>query len=209
MDRITIIFSSLTLIVTLFVAIYTVHGRVKNENKEKHKPYLILKSLQILKKLDQYKYYITLKKQDVGEEIDIPFNIMLENIGYGVASNIRFYDLLTGECIKGTQLLDRDINQQLFTTLDVASSDIIQIQMLLINYLNKNGISHNRILCIYQDLNENIYDFIIHINIKSKKNYDFYAYQRTSKSYHKSIEEYKKEYNMILKDYKGESSIFH
>ena len=77
MDKLTIIFSSLTLIVTVVVAIYTVHGRVKNENKEKHKPYLILKSLQILKKLDQYKYYITLKKHDVGEEIEIPFNIML------------------------------------------------------------------------------------------------------------------------------------
>lgn len=204
MDNISSLISLLTIIVSIFIAIYTVHGRVKNENKEKHKPYLVLKTLQTLKNLDQYKYYITLKKKDVGEEIEIAFNIILENIGYGVASNIRFYDLLTGECVKGTQVLDRNINQQLFTTLDVASSNIIQIQMLLTNYLNKNGISHNRILCIYQDLNENIYDFIIHINIKNKKNYDFYAYQRTSKSYQKCIDESKKEYNKAIKDYKGE-----
>lgn len=204
MDKITIIFSLLTIIVTVFVAVYTVHGRVKNENKEKHKPYLVLKALQILKNLDQYKYYITLKKNEVGEEIEIPFKIVLENIGYGVASNIRFYDLLTGECIKGTQLLERDINQQLFTTQDVASGSTIEIQMLLTNYLGKNAISHNRILCIYQDLNSNIYDFIIHINIKSKKNYDFYAYQRSSKSYQKCINECKKEYNTIIKDYKGD-----
>lgn len=204
MDNITTIISLLAIIVSVFVAVYTVHGRVKNENKEKHKPYLVLKGLQILTILDQYKYYITLKKVDVGEEIELPFNIILENIGYGVASNIRFYDLLTGECIKGTQVLDKNINQQLFTTLDVAQSNIIQVQMLLTNYLNKNGISHNRILCIYQDLNQNIYDFIIHINIKSKKNYDFFAYQRSSKSYQKCIEESKKEYNKSLKDYKGD-----
>ena len=72
MDKITILFSLLTIIVTVFVAVYTVHGRVKNENKEKHKPYLVLKALQILKNLDQYKYYITLKKNEVGEEIEIP-----------------------------------------------------------------------------------------------------------------------------------------
>ncbi len=204
MDKITILFSLLTIIVTVFVAVYTVHGRVKNENKEKHKPYLVLKALQILKNLDQYKYYITLKKNEVGEEIEIPFKIVLENIGYGVASNIRFYDLLTGECIRGTQLLERSINQQLFTTLDVASGSTIEIQMLLTNYLGKNAISHNRILCIYQDLNNNVYDFIIHINIKSKKNYDFYAYQRSSKSYQKCINECKKEYNTIIKDYKGD-----
>ena len=204
MDKITILFSLLTIIVTVFVAVYTVHGRVKNENKEKHKPYLVLKALQILKNLDQYKYYITLKKNEVGEEIEIPFKMVLENIGYGVASNIRFYDLLTGECIRGTQLLERSINQQLFTTLDVASGSTIEIQMLLTNYLGKNAISHNRILCIYQDLNNNVYDFIIHINIKSKKNYDFYAYQRSSKSYQKCINECKKEYNTIIKDYKGD-----
>ena len=204
MDKITILFSLLTIIVTVFVAVYTVHGRVKNENKEKHKPYLVLKALQILKNLDQYKYYITLKKNEVGEEIEIPFKIVLENIGYGVASNIRFYDLLTGECVRGTQLLERSINQQLFTTLDVASGSTIEIQMLLTNYLGKNAISHNRILCIYQDLNNNVYDFIIHINIKSKKNYDFYAYQRSSKSYQKCINECKKEYNTIIKDYKGD-----
>ena len=204
MDKITILFSLLTIIVTVFVAVYTVHGRVKNENKEKHKPYLVLKALQILKNLDQYKYYITLKKNEVGEEIEIPFKIVLENIGYGVASNIRFYDLLTGECVRGTQLLERSINQQLFTTLDVASGSTIEIQMLLTNYLGKNAISHNRILCIYQDLNNNVYDFIIHINIKSKKNYDFYAYQRSSKSYQKCINECKKEYNAIIKDYKGD-----
>ena len=49
-----------------------------------------------------------------------------------------------------------------------------------------------------------IWLYNIHINIKSKKNYDFYAYQRSSKSYQKCIEESKKEYNHALKDYKGE-----
>lgn len=124
---------------------------------------------------------------------------MLKKICYEIVSNIRFYDLLTDKCIK-KRFLDRNINQQLFTTLDITSFNIIQIQMLLTNYLNKKGISHNRILCIYQDLNENIYDFINHINIKNKKNYDFYTYQRTSKSI---LIKAKKNIIKILKIIKG------
>ena len=193
-----------SMIITVFATLYTVSKRVENENKEKHKPYLTLENIQS-KELNEYKYYITIKGKNKGENF-ITVNIKLQNIGYGVASNIKFYDLLTGENIKGNQSETPDENQRLSTTLDIAINTEKNIQAKLItNLTEEDNIEiqdHSRILCIYQDLNGNIYDFIICINLKTKTTFDFFAYQRTSYSYKKMLNQNKKEYKKILKSYK-------
>ena len=122
-----------SMIITVFATLYTVTERVKNENKEKHKPYLALNDIDKLDKLDEYKYYLTVLGKNYKEEhqnwsIDeinkteekdyIMVRFLLDNIGYGVASNIKFYDLLTGEQIKGTQTPSKDKIQKLVTTFD-------------------------------------------------------------------------------------------
>ena len=48
-----------SMIITVFATIYTVSERVKNENREKHKPYLTLNDIEKLDTLDEYKYYLT------------------------------------------------------------------------------------------------------------------------------------------------------
>jgi hypothetical protein len=128
---------------------------------------------------------------------------LLDNIGYGVASNIKFYDLLTGEQIKGTQTPSKDKIQKLVTTFDIASNKQKQVQAKILNKIGKEEPQdHCMILCIYQDLNGNTYDFILRINIKSNDSYDFSTYQRTSHSYAKCISQYKKNYERIIKEYK-------
>lgn len=206
-----------SMMITVFATLYTVSERVKNENREKHKPYLTLKDIEQLDTIDEYKYYLTVlgrnyrkKHQEPQiEEIQndkknnhIEVRILLDNIGYGVASNIKFYDLITGEQIKGTQTPSKEKNQKLFTTFDIASSKEKQIQVKIFNKIEKEEPDYCRILCVYQDLNGNPYDFIININIKSNNAYDFFTYQRTSHSYAKWIEEYKKSYKKITKEYK-------
>ena len=192
-----------SMMITVFATLYTVSKRVENENKEKHKPYLTLDSIEN-KKLDEYKYYITIKGKNRGENY-ITVNIKLQNIGYGVASNIKFYDLLTGENIKGNQSETIEENQRLSTTLDMAINTEKNIQAKIITNINEEENieiqDHTRILCVYQDLNGNIYDFIICINLKTTKTFDFFAYQRTSYSYKKMINQNKKEYKKILKAY--------
>lgn len=207
--------------ITVFATLYTVSKRVQNENKEKHKPYLTLKNIEPLNKIDEYKYYLTVigqnfheKEQSLTiEQIEnikknnyISVILLIDNIGYGVASNIKFYDLLTGKQIYGTQTPSKDKNQKLFTTFDIAMNTEKQVQAKIINTIKTNDKieqpDHSRILCIYQDLNGNIYDLIISINIKSNDSYDFFAYQRTSHSYNKWIKENKKQYKIILKNYK-------
>ena len=58
------------------------------------------------------------------------------------------------------------------------------------------------ILCVYQDLNENIYDFIIGIDMKKGGTFDFFAYQRSSHSYQKLVSVYRDNYKSIMRKYK-------
>ena len=192
-----------SMIITVFATLYTVSKRVENENKEKHKPYLTLDTIQN-KELNEYKYYITIKGKNKGSN-QITVNIKLQNIGYGVASNIKFYNLLTGEQIKGNQSETQEENQRLYTTIDMGINTEKNIQAKIITNINEEDNieiqDHTRILCVYQDLNGNTYDFIICINLKTPTTYDFFAYQRASYSYKKMMNQNKKEYKKILKSY--------
>ncbi len=205
-----------SMIITVFATLYTVSKRVKNENKEKHKPYLTLHRIEPLSKIDEFKFYLTIigknKQQETRENIEklkkneyLSVTLKIDNIGYGVASNIKFYDLLTGELIHGSQRTTSDQIQKLFTTFDIATNQEKQVQAKIISEIKTEDeietIDHCRILCVYQDLNGNTYDFIISINVKTDKSYDFFAYQRTSHSYKKWIKQNKKQYKKIIKQY--------
>lgn len=203
-----------SMIITVFATIYTVSKRVKNENKEKHKPYLTLDTVEPLSKIDEYKFYLTIIGKNKQNETELenlkkkeylPVTLKICNIGYGVASNIKFYDLLTGQLIHGSQKTTNNQNQKLFTTFDIATNQERQVQSKIISEIKMNEeietIDHCRILCVYQDLNGNKYDFIISINVKTNKSYDFFAYQRTSNSYKRWIKQNKKQYQTIKKQY--------
>ncbi len=218
---ISFIWPLLTVAIPVYATIFTVNNRIKNENRENHKPYLALKKVSDVARIDKDKYYLILlgrnylqnhKDFNISEikllenEKDISVNLSIENIGYGVATNIKFYNLLTGIPIDGTQEINEDKNQKLFTTFDIASNAEKQVQARIFSkILNNDDIiieEHNRILCVYQDLNNNIYSFIISINIKNSGHYDFFSYQPSSKSYKKWLMENKKQYKKILKNYK-------
>ncbi len=205
-----------SMLITVFATLYTVSERVKNENREKHKPYITLNDIE-KKEIDEYKYYLTvygqkyeeLKKENKNIEKNndekqyISVTLLLDNIGYGVASNIKFYNLMTGEEIQGSQTLSKEKNQKLFTTFDIATNQQKKIQTKIYkNNSDKQEYDSCKILCIYKDLNNNIYDLIISINVKTNNLYDFSTYQRTSHSYNNCIKENKNQYKKIVKQYK-------
>lgn len=191
-----------SMLITVFATVYTVSKRVENENKEKHKPYLTLDNIEALDQIDEYKYYYKLKGNNVKKEEKNNLNILLllENIGYGVASNIKFYDLLNAQEIKGTQTKTTEKNQKLFTTFDIAINQEKKVQFQIENNTTEKP-GECRILCVYQDLNGHVYDFIININIKTNNTYDFYTYQRTSHSYNNCINN-NSNYIKIMNEYK-------
>lgn len=209
MDEINLIYSYmvplLTMVVTIFTTVYTVNKRVANEKKETHKPYLVLSSVNELKTLDKKKYYLTIngKKDTNTDKIPnpLPIEIVIKNIGYGVATNVRFFNLLTAEPIEGTQEISFDHNQKLFTTLDFGVEESKKIQAKLID-LTISKEHQNRILCVYKDLNEHTYSFILSINMKDEDNYDFFSYQPASRSYKRWKKENIKQYRKIIKQYK-------
>lgn len=210
----------LSIAIPVFVTVYTVSIRLKNQNRENHQPYLVLKKVESLPKVDVDGYYLTLlgrNYKEINKLIDIEdikkinndtaisIDLILKNIGYGVATNIRFYDLLTGAKIHGTQESNKEKNQKLFTTFDIASQEEKNMQARIMSFIESEADiekeDHNRILCVYKDLNNNMYSFIISINVKTNNHYDFFAYQPSSKSYKNWIRENKKEYKKIIKKY--------
>lgn len=219
---VSFIWPLLTVAIPVYATIFTVNNRIKNENRENHKPYLVLKRVSDIETINKYKYYLILigrnyllshnnvdlsKLQLLENDKDISVSLSIENIGYGVATNIKLYNLLTGKAIDGMQEISENKNQKLFTTFDIASSFEKQVEARIVSTIlnNDDGVvveDHNRILCVYKDLNNNIYSFIISINIKQTGHYDFFSYQPSSKSYKKWVLENKKQYKMILKNYR-------
>ena len=209
---ITTFLSIATIIITIVTTVYTVNKRVENEKRETHMPYIILEKVIALEDIDTRKYYLTFYGRNYSnlkiktkQEKYLPIELLIKNIGYGVATNIKFYNLLTGNQIEGTQESHKEENQRLFTTLDAGVNEEKKIQAKLIGTIltkRKTTIEeHNRILCVYKDLNEHIYTSIFCINMKDEDNYDFFAYQPSSKSYKRWIKENKRQYKEILKKY--------
>lgn len=215
---VNIIFPVLSIFIPVFVTLYTVDNRIKAQNKENHQPYIVLEKIENIPQINEYSYYLTpvgrnylaenpvIDYNRIKTDNDIAVKLDLHNIGYGVATNIKFYNLLTGEQVHGTQASNEEKNQKLFTTFDMEASAEKLIQARIINLIGtRDGYEagdHIRMLCVYRDLNENIYDFMISINAKKNNHYDFFAYQPSSRSYAKWKKENNKQYKKIIKNYK-------
>ena len=123
-DVLNLTFTILSIAIPVFATIYTAYSRIRNENRETHKPYLVLDEIIKLDDIDKYKYYLNFTSN---KTIDIKDNLfvslIIKNIGYGVASNIKFYNLSNGKEIEGLQEKDNNQIQKLFTTLDIASGN--------------------------------------------------------------------------------------
>lgn len=208
----------LSIIIPVFATLYTVNNRIKNQNRENHQPYVVLDSIVDIDKINEFSYYLTpvgrnyrhenpnIDFSNIKSKNDINVKLVLKNIGYGVATNIKFYNLLTGKQVHGTQASNLDQNQKLFTTFDMQAGDEKGIQARIINLVieSEEGIlveDHIRMLVIYHDLNGNIYNFILSINAKAGGHYDFFAYQPASKSYKKWKKENYANYKKIIREY--------
>ena len=207
-----------SIIIPVFATLYTVNNRIKNQNRENHQPYVVLDSILDIDEINEYSYYLTPVGRNFRDEFpvidfsniesknDINVKLVLKNIGYGVATNIKFYNLLTGNQVHGTQASNLEQNQKLFTTFDMQAGEEKGIQARVINLVceDEDGIlveDHIRMLVVYHDLNGNIYNFILSINAKAGGHYDFFAYQPASKSYKKWKKENSINYKKIIREY--------
>ena len=208
----------LSIIIPVFATVYTVNKRIKAQTRENHQPHLVLESIKTISSIDKYRFHLTLvgknyseKNIDIKDAIELEsegllnVEISLKNIGYGVSTNIKFYNLLTGHQIYGSQKSSETSNQKLYTTFDIGAGEIKKISAQIISDIQKSndGIleENNTILCVYKDLNNNVDSFIMTINDKKNNHYDYFAYQPSSLSYRKMIKENKKNYKRIINKY--------
>jgi len=213
-----IVLPIMSIVIPVFATVYTVNKRIKSQTRENHQPHLVLEKIKNISAIDKYKYYLTLvgrNYRDTDTNIEeliklekedlLNIEIVLKNIGYGVATNIKFYNLLTGEQVYGSQKSSSSQDQQLYTTLDIGDNEEKKISAQIISSVKEeDGIlkeDHNRILCVYKDLNNNVSNFIIIINVKQDNHYDYFAYQPSSLIYKKWIKENKKNYKKIINKY--------
>ena len=165
------IYPLVAILIPVMATIHTLNMRLRNENREKHQPYLILESITNLFHLNKNKYYLTIYSEDnIKNSNELKIEIFLKNIGYGVATNVKFYDMNQADQINGCQRLNDNVNQKLFTTFDIASAEDRKVQVV-IRY-NRNLSNNYRIVCVYQDLNHNVYNFMMAINIKRRNKFD-------------------------------------
>ena len=54
-------------LIPVLATIYTLNMRLKNENREKHQPYLILSKADTLIKIDKEQYFLTLEGENADE----------------------------------------------------------------------------------------------------------------------------------------------
>lgn len=210
---IQIIFPILSIIIPVWATVYTVNKRIKAQTHENHQPHLVLDSINTIEEIDKHKYYLTLfgnsfksmnpsfNAEDVISKTDniLNIDIMIKNIGYGVATNIKFYDLFNGRQVYGTQIEVENQNQRLFTTFDIGMNEEKKVSSQVICLKDSEDL--NTVLCVYKDLNNIVDSFIITLNQKKNNYYNYSAYQPSSISYKKLIKKYKKQYNKIIERY--------
>ena len=90
-----------SIVIPVFATVYTVNNTIKARNKENHEPYVVLKKVSNIPSINKYHYYITpvgrnyLREHpdidyEKDEDEDLSVKLELHNIGYGVATNIRY-----------------------------------------------------------------------------------------------------------------------
>ena len=57
-DVLNLTFTILSIAIPVFATIYTAYSRIRNENRETHKPYLVLDEIVKLDDINKYKYYL-------------------------------------------------------------------------------------------------------------------------------------------------------
>ena len=207
----TLILTIASIVIPVCATIITTKYTVENRVKAEHKPYVVLDSITNINNIDKCFYYIVLVGKKIKEKFSIDSSlddninvkIKIKNIGYGVATNIRFYNLDNGKKINGLQEVNDKIDQQLFTTFDLAANEEKGVQSSLSTKKIDDSFIEDDIdtLCIYQDLNGNVYDFVFSINIKRGGGYSYYAYQPSSHSYKELMDKYQKQKKKIMLDY--------
>lgn len=206
-----IVIAGITAYVNIKYVNKNTNRQISNQNIQSTRPRLKLEEVIKANSKDMNKkgsYELISKNVDKAQDILLFFKITLKNIGYGIANDIKFFNLHNG-CICPQKLfMNFHENQTMFQTEEIANGDKCSFDFRIIfNQQEKNvvGIEDDNVLllCNYKDLYNTNYNLIIGIRYKGK-NYkdidvvDYFYYQEGTYYYDEIIKKYKKNYENIL-----------
>lgn len=214
-------------IINVWIVNANTNKQIKNQNKETYRPRLKLLSANRVNfdHSNYHKYYAhSLYYTDKNSKASITLKIELENIGNGLANDLQFYMLNSGEKCVGHQWLDNDKNQILSSTEEIPKGNKKEI-IFDLNF-NRDRLKKQEdgfdgddcvlLICNYRDLNKNNYKILIGIILKKvdwnesfdlkeehieKMIFDYYYYQEDTKQFKGMINKkmYKNKYKKVLK----------
>ena len=229
-DWLILIISVIVPVSTALINVYIVNRntnkQIANQNKETYRPRLRLKKVQRVSGYIRDSILYAYSERLTSEEtrISLYFNVILENIGNGLANDINFYMLNNGEQCCGFQVGDYNESQFLDSTLEIAIHESDKV-LFCINF-NRNLIKprcnfpNNKdsilLICSYKDLNNNNYKILIGIELKNILNsnqynkiyddqdfikYNYYYHQEGTDKFNRIIGKsiYEDSYKRILK----------
>lgn len=223
-DWMLIFIPILTAIINVYIVNRNTNKQIANQNKETYRPRLKLKNVQITQCNDKEHILYAHSKnyKEENEEISQYFEIKLENIGNGLANDISFYMLNSGEKCYGYQFNNDNDNQILDSTIEIPVNK--EGKVLFNIDFDKNSINPEKeppnnndlvlLVCNYKDLNNNSYQILIGIIIKKytvneeyEKHhfdeysivFDYYYYQENTNEFNNMVKKdiYKDNYSII------------
>ena len=70
-DVLNLTFTILSILIPVFATIYTAYSRIRNENRETHKPYLALDEINEIDSVDVYSYHFNFEGKNYSHISDI------------------------------------------------------------------------------------------------------------------------------------------
>lgn len=227
---IPIIVNIVTTLINIWLVNKNTNKQIENQNRETYRPRLRLNDINLVKSnVDKRHLYAhSLRFKDKAKGISLYAEVILENIGNGIANNLTFYMLNNGNKCIGIQAESKDTNQILNSTLEVPKDKNETINFLFEfngDQLNVNNSSLEDdvilLICNYKDLNNNNYKILIGCILKkyepftikkvkddeTDKTYNdgkcsIYYYQEGTVAYNAMVKKelYKENYKRILND---------
>ena len=169
-----VIVTGIGIIASIFITNKNTNKQIRNQNKETYRPRLKLLTFENKNKDYSIPDYIAFSSQYNTNRDSKTFytNIILKNIGYGLANDITFYNLCTGEEITMGLTGESEINQKMFSTEEIEKFGKQEFSFCISvdskSVLSKEIMERDYILmiCNYKDLNNNNYKILIGYIIK-------------------------------------------
>lgn len=219
-----VIITGIGIIASTFITNKNTNKQIQNQNKETYRPRLKLLKFENKNKDSSIPDYIAFSSQYNLNKDSKSFytDMILKNIGYGLANDITFYNLCTSEEITMGLTGEKEINQKMFSTEEIEKSGKQKFSFC-ISVDSKSVLSREiedqdyiLIICNYKDLNNNNYKILIGYLIKqfdinmeeadegkncvrNNPTFDCYYYQENTNKYNIMIKKYWNNYNKIVK----------